>query len=238
MTLLELAQEFATRTGLPKPIAVIDQPDQQSAQVLALIRESLEDLIRRHSWSVLVREAVFSTVASETQGDLATLAPNGFLFILPQTLYNRTLRLPLYGPISAENWQALKAIPNAGPFYKYRIAGDKLLLNPAPPAGHTCAFEYASKFAVKSADGSAYRQSPTSDNDIFVLDDSLILACLRWKWKYEKGLEYAEDFRRYEELVNQAKSRDATKPSLTMNAGDSGVARPGIFVPAGNWGVH
>lgn len=232
MNLLELVQAFALRTGLRRPSYVIGNTDEQIGQIQGILSEVIEDVMK-HAWTSLTQEALFTTVAGEDQGPITTIAPLGFKWVLQDTIYNRTLRLPVFGPIVAQKWQALKTLPNAGPFYKYRIVRGKLLFNPPAAADHTCAFEYASSHCILGADG-AYKSFPTADDDTFILDSTIFLAGLRWKWKHEKGLDYAEEFRHYEELLANAKGRDGTKPILTMDAAE-GYFKPGIFVPSGNW---
>jgi len=236
MNFLDLVNTLRARTGMPQLSAVAANTEPQAVQLLSLVGEVLEDLTQAWTWSELIRESVFTTVDGEDQGAMTTLAPYGFKWVLNATIMNRTLRLPLYGPISPPKWQALKALPNAGPFYKYRIVRGNLLFNPAGVADQTCAFEYASSYAVLGIDGTTYKAYPTADTDTFVLDDVLILAGLRWKWKYEKGLDYAEDFRRYEEMINNAKGRDGTKAVLDLSGG-AHQFQPGIFVPSGNWNI-
>lgn len=236
MSLLTTVQTFCRRTGLPVPTVVAASTDTQVIQILALLNEVVEDLCDRWTWQALTREATFTTINGEDQGAITAIAPNGFLRILQETIFNRTLRLPLFGPLAAPKWQNLKALPSTGPFYKYRLRGGRLLFNPVGVAGQTCAFEYATSYAVLAQDGTTYRSSFTADTDTFLLDESLLLAGLRWKWKCEKGLDYAEEFRRFEELANNAAGRDGTKPRLNM--GDcTGDFTPGIWVPAGNWNV-
>lgn len=236
MSLLTVVQQFSSRTGLPPPLAVFDSGDNQVLQLAALANEILEDLCDRWTWQALTRESTFVTVAGEVQGTLPALAPHGFLRILQETIFNRTLRLPLFGPIWAQDWQAQKALPTTGPFYRYRIRGGQLLFTPPGIAGQTCAFEYASNWAVLSADGVTAKPAFTEDTDTSILSESLLLAGLRWKWKSEKGLAYAEDFRRYESLANNAANRDGGKPRLSLNSKSEGY-KPGIWVPSGNWNI-
>lgn len=237
MTLLELVKAFTERTGLPNPVYVIGNLDQTTLQVKALLDEVAEDLVRRfRSWTPLTQEAVFTTVAAESQGILTTLAPRGFLWVLGGTLYNRTTGLELKGVLTPEAWQGMKALGLSGPSTRYRIVRGELFLYPAPAAGETCAFEYASDCLVRSADGTLYRTYATEDTDVFLLDSVIVLAGLRWKWKYEKGLDYAEEYRRYEELVNGLKGLDGTKPTLSMESGPA-TASPGVVVPSGNWSL-
>lgn len=236
MTLLQLVQSFCTRTGLPSPSFVVASTDAQIIQIRALLEEVCEDICSRWVWTALTEEATFTTLAQEDQGALSSLAPKGFVRILNETIFDRTLRLPIYGPMGASKWQALKALPTTGPFYKYRIRGGKVIFNPLPPAGHLCAFEYTSNQIALSSDGLTQRTYPTADDDTFVLDSKYLMAGLRWKWKAEKGLPYAEEFTRYENMVNDENGRDGTKPVINMGS-DSQTAFPGIFVSPGNWNL-
>ena len=234
MSLLTVLQKFCSRTGLPVPAAAIGIDDAQITQLAGLADEVLEDLCQV-DWQDLTKEAIFTTVAGEDQGSIHTIAPDSMLRIKAQTIYNRSLRLPIFGPITDSRWQSMKALPTTGPFYKYRIRGGRLLFNPVGIAGHTCAFEYVSGNIVQHTDGS-YSPSFTADSDVLILTEGekLLLAGLRWKWRSEKGMDYAEEFRRYEELKLSLTSTDATKPVLSLDGGDQNL-RPGIWTPAGNW---
>ena len=68
-----------------------------------------------------------------------------------------------------------------------------------------------------------------------LLPETLLLMGLRWRWKKEKGVDYAEDFRTYESQVKDALGRDGGKPILNMGMDCNRGARPGIFVPQGSW---
>lgn len=234
MTLLELLKQFAQRTGIPIPVTVIGNQDRQVIQLLALLNEVVEDLTDR-PFTELTREAVFTTVAAESQGALSTIAPSGFQSVINDTIFNRTLRLPIFGPMAAKQWQAFKTMQITGPASQYRIVRGELLFMPVPAAGHTCAFEYLSNMAILGADLSP-KSAFTADTDTFILPARLPLAGLRWKWKYEQGLDYAEDFRRYEELVSTYTARDGTKPTVDLSM-SGGSATPGIIVPSGSWNL-
>lgn len=234
MNLLQLIQAFCERTALPRPLAVMASTDAQVVQLRSLLEEVIEDLVCL-DWTVLVREATFSTVNTEIQGAITTIAPFGFRAILQDTIYNRSLRLPVFGPLAAAKWQARKALPTTGPFYMYRIREGNLYFSPTPGAGNLCAFEYYSKLAVIPA-SSPPSATLVADSDTFLLDSKLLLAGLRWKWKSEKGLDYAEDFARYQSLLQTILGADGTKPALSLDMGNEGSSmQPGIFVSPGSW---
>lgn len=238
-TLLQIVVEFCKRTGLDVPTSVIGNDEQIVTQVASLCNEVLEDITNRgESWPRLQKEATFTSVATESQGVMTTLAPYGFQYIVLDTIYDRTARRPIFGPKGAQLWQEAKALPVTGPLYSYRLWQGNLYIQPTMVAGRTCAFEYASNMAVLgTASATDYKSWFDKDTDTFLLDESLILAGLRWKWKAEKGIRYAAEQQFYEDLMATQIGSDSAKPIVNMGGGMSGAVRPGIWVPAGNWPV-
>lgn len=230
--LLWICQEFCRRQGLEVPTQVMTSRDNQLLQLVGLAHEVIEDLTERYRWQELVKETVWTSLAAESQGTLETLAPFGFESILNETIFDRTDQRQLFGPQNATQWQAAKAAPYTGPYHAYYIRGNQLLIVPTMPAGHTMAFEYESTWSIQN--GATYKRYFTADADIFLLDEALMLAGLRWKWKYEKGVKYNEDWEAYDNLANSKSSKNGTKKTLQMD-GTCPVPIPGIFVPSGNW---
>lgn len=231
MQLLAIVQQFCQRSGLARPANVAGSTDRMITQIHALLNEMLEDLTR-WTWQQTLKEAVFTTTLTESQGNIFTLAPN-FDHIREKTFFNRTQKLRVEGPLSDEEWQAVKATSYSTLKYYWRIQGDELKLTPTPSTAETLAFEYVSKAFVYNATDLEYKATFTKDNDEFLLDDRLISAALRWLWKKEKGFTYAEEFTRYEALAAELSGRSGGKKTLSM-ACDTRVS-PGIIVPSGNW---
>lgn len=236
MTLLEVVQQFCLRSGIPKPATVTGSTDTQVLQIQALLEEEGDDLAVRGDWESLTNEATHNTLATESQGAIDTIATNGFRHIKNQTIWDRTDRLPVIGPINQREWQALKAVVLTGPRYQFRIRGGDLIVNPVPVAGHSWAFEYVSKNWIVSSDGLTFKTIFTADTDEFLLPEKLLLMGLRWRWMREKGLDYSELFATYEAQVKDAVGRDGGKPVLHMDDSHM-IATPGTFIPSGSWNL-
>lgn len=233
MTLLELCQTFAKRTGLPTGSSVEVSP--VFRQLSGLLQEVLDDLVTTYSFQELTVEAQFTTVAALSQGALSAIAPLGFLRIRPKTFFNRTTGLEVPGPLTPSEAQALRTQPQTGPISWYRIVGGQLRLDPVPAAGQFCAFEYMSTFSVVGpAPGLTPKQYPTDGADTFLLPDQLLLAGLRWRWKAEKGFDYAEEFAAYQLLAKSLAANSEAGRPLQLD-GQYPSARPGIVVPSGTW---
>jgi len=236
MTVLSVITSFCDRTGIPAPASVLGTTDPQVKQIRAILEEEGNDLASRGSWQEITLEASHTSLALEDQGAISTIASNGFRYIKNETIWDRTDQLPILGPLDSSEWQAMKAIASTGPRYRYRIRGGKLLVNPTPPAGHSWEFEYVSQNWILGADLTTYKQYFTLDTDTILLPETLILMGLRWRYKKEKGFDYAEDMRTYEMQVKDALGRDGSKPRINMEGSDRGPT-PGIFVPQGSWSV-
>lgn len=231
-TMLEVIQDHCGRANVPVPSTVYGSADPQVVQMMRLLEEEGNDLSGRGTWQGLVNEASMTTLAAEDQGAITSLATNGFRYIVNDTIWDRANRLPVCGPLNSQQWQTLKGVLATGPRYQHRFRGDHLLVNPSPSAGLTWYFEYVSKNWILN--GSTYKRRFTADNDTILLPDDLCLQGLRWRWKKEKGFDYAEDFRTYETQVKDALGRDGGKPILRMD-NEGGSVKPGIWVPQGSW---
>jgi hypothetical protein len=245
LTLLTIVQNFCRRQNLPVPTTVMGSTDPLILQAKALLEEEGNDLASRGIWQSLSLEASLTTVAAESQGLIDTICsgggtsptPTGFRYMINQTIWSRTRRLPVSGPLDAQEWQMLKALFVNGPYYRHRIRGGQLLVNPTPPAGESWYFEYVSQFWIQNAASTLTYQFFAADTDVVLLPGTLLLQGLRWRWLREKGMDYAEPFRTYEMQVKDALGRDGGRPVLSMDGEATRGPQPGIWVPSGSWNL-
>lgn len=235
MSLLTLVQSFCRRTNLSVPSTVTGSTDAQVLQIMALLEEEGDELMTRGEWQELTFEATHTTTATENQGDIDTIATNGFNRFKQNTFWDRTEQLPLY-VVDATDWQLFKASAITGPNYQIRLRGSSLISVPAPPASNTWAFEYISGNWITDSTGTTYKSAFTSDSDLMLLPEYILKAGLRWRWKKEKGFDYDEDFRIYEGLVSKALSNNKPMRNLNQGETDRGI-RPRVVVPDGSWSL-
>lgn len=237
MSVLSIIQDFTRRHALAVPTGVIGSTDTTVLQLFQILQDVIGELVTESKFNVITREATFTATAAEDQGALTTLAPYGYQWAYFETFFDRTLRRPLYGPLDETEWQQIKAIPNPGPFYKFRIRGDRLLMNPAPAAPlSTIAFEYASSWAYTDATGIP-QASILVDTDLIIFPDNIIARGLAYQWKQVKGLPYQEDRDKFYELLNNYIARDKVKRRINLAHPKPVDIQPGVFVPSGNWPV-
>lgn len=233
MTCLTIVQNACLRIGITSPSAVVTSQDQQVLQLLALLNEEGQSIAERTNWQALTTETSFTTVATEIQTALTTTAP-GLRFVINDTIWNRTLKRPVYGPLGPQGWQAQKAMLFQGPWNQYRIVAGSIKFLPAPTAGQSCYFEYVSSNWCTDTTGVTGKSSFTVDSDIGKLDENLMTLGLIWRWKQQKGFGFMADFQKYDQQLRNALGRDASKPVLNLGGGFDGI-EPVVLVSSGSW---
>lgn len=235
MSLLTVVQAVCERAGVPIPTAVVGSLDQNVQQMRGLLEELGQGLAADgYPYQALKRTAAWTATAAEDQGSLTTLTGADFNYILNKTFWNFTLQKPVWGPLSDEEWQYYKAFAPAGPYYQYRIAGDRILITPTPAAGESYRFLWMSKNWIASSDGTTKRSTFAEDSDICLFPEDIMKIGLRARWAAKKGLPYADILSEYDSLLRTYKMRDGTKGTLSLDRSENRI-RPGIFVPSGNW---
>lgn len=239
--LLSIVQEVCSRTNLPRPTTVSGSTDPQYLQMMSLLNEELEEVGTRFQWQEFLYQISFLSQGQSDQGDIDTICGFKVNFVLNDVMWNATTRLPVFGPVEPQRWEQYKALPITGTLLQYRIENNHLLFYPLTtvPVGHTILFEASSALMVidPTTNPVTFKQRYSKDTDVVPLSDAHMMAALRWRYKREKGLTYAEDKARYEGILSDRMSRNGTGRILNMN-GDEENFGPGILVPSGSWNVQ
>lgn len=215
MTLLTILDEAAARIGLQSIQSVVGNSDQTVRSLFSLANQEGRSLARRTSWQALTNAFTFTTVAANEQ---TNAIPEDFDWIVPDSIFNRTTRRRIAGPLNASEYQADQASLVVRVWDTFRIRGNSMLLSPAPPAGETIAYEYITKYWCQNAQGDGLTAF-AADTDVPVLEEELVILGLVWRFKKARGMDYAEDFSTYESQVGEAMIRDGGKPRLDMGHG-------------------
>lgn len=77
-----------------------------------------------------------------------------------------------------------------------------------PAASGTATFPYISNLIVLDADGVTRKTDFQADNDTFMLNERLLTLGLIWRYRAQKGLEYAEDMQTYSNELEQSSNKD------------------------------
>ena len=227
-----MVTQVCRRIGITAPSSVSSSSDPQIVQLMAIASEEGQDLSSRYPWVGLQNESTFATVATESQGAILTLAGASFRYILNDIMWDRTLLRPVFGPLMPQDWQALKARNVTGPFTQFRIRGLNVIFIPVPVAGNTIAFEWITKNWATGVGGAAATWA--LDADTGLIPEEIMTQGIIWRWQAAKGLEYAENYNKYERLVADQMARDGGKARLNLGGSMSGFPA-GVLVPIGSW---
>jgi hypothetical protein len=232
MSLLTVANDACDIIGIERQVAIAAGTGGDARQLYRLAKLELSELARRTSWQALIKEETFVSVANSHQVDAI---PSDFLFIVNETLFNRTQDREVFGPVSPREWQMMSAKTSGSLVEEvFRIRGNTLLIHPTPVAGEDYAFEYVTRQLATMADLVTEKVTYIIDSDVAKLDEELVKLGVVWRWKNIKGLDYAEDFRTYEMQVANSIARDGGKRTISMD-GRRPPGVPVVGIPAGNW---
>lgn len=235
LSVLAIVQEATKRSGLPVPTTLVSNSDPQVQQLQSLFNELMQETIKRYRFQVCILNPTWTSVATSNQGTIQSLWGIEPESINNATMWDFTLRRPIFGPMDDTNYQIIQALIPSGPIFQYRIQDNNLLILPPPPAGNTHSAIIRSKnwlaLAGNTANLSYYIQN---DTDTPLIDDTTLIMGLKYRYKKEKGLPYAEDEQSWESMISNIALRDGSKSMLYMDKPSQELV-PGIFVPSGNW---
>lgn len=236
MSALTIVQQVCAWQGLPIPQALFSATDAQTVELRNLLNEEIGELKKWPDsfWRKLTRQHTFVSVAADVQTD--TPLPADLEYIIPSTMWDRTISRPCLGPIDAQVWQAWEARPILTiVLWGWRLRGNDFLTAPNPPAGDTVAYEYISNLAVYSL-GTATtpdQQYFQADADTSVFDELMVARGVRWRFLSQKKLNYTQEYQVWIALVQREVSRNKGMPVL--NASGNPWALIGPYVPNFNW---
>lgn len=208
MTILQVAQKVALRViGARVDSAFTPSRNRDTvAEIIDLANDVAVDIARSYDWRGLTK---MHTITGDGVAD-AFPFPSDYDRMLKASSIDEPGRwFWNYSPIASVNeWMMLKSsgilvgFPGA-----WIILGDAFHFTPTPVLGQDAWFPYISTEIVRGVSGTP-KESFTADSDTFVLDERILTLGTIWRWKEQKGLEYAEDMQNYELALSQEQTRD------------------------------
>lgn len=236
MTALTIVQTAAAWLGLPVPEALFSSTEPQIIELRTLLNEEIGELKKWPDcyWRKLIRENTFTSVAASVQTDPNVL-PDDLEYIIPNSMWDRTISRPCLGPIDPQVWQAWEARPVlTSILWGWRLRGNDFLTAPDPPAGDTVAYEYISNLAVYASGDTVPTQTYfEADSDTSVFDELMVSRGVRWRYLSQKKLDYTQEYQTWVYLVQREASRNKGMPVL--NAACPPTAIIGPYVPSFSW---
>lgn len=232
MTVLSAMQSVAIRCVGQKPSSIFSATSGIALELGDLVNEAAKDILKAHDWTKL-------TTLASLPGDGTTVAltlPADFDRFPKQVRIFSTQwpALPYARARDLDEWYFNQKFVYAGTPGWWLINQGKLNVYPAAPSGKNVEFYYISNNAVTASNSTA-KTSFTADDDIFNLDERLLTLDCIWRWRAQKGLEYAEHMQNAEIARSKAISDDKGPRILTQGRRHLSipVAYPGTISGAG-----
>lgn len=233
MNVLELVQEFCGKKTLPVPTSVIGNTDVGVVQIRYLLAETLREA-GKYKWQEQKIEKTWTSIAAEDQGLITTVLGPDFDSIVPATMWDLTLKRPVFGPVGDASWANLQAFTASGPIYQYKVFQNHLMIFPAPAAGDSMYVIYQSNYPVTSSGGTP-QASILADTDLFLIPEDVVTRSLDFRWKRQKGEPWENDYSEYTDLLAKGVQKTGL-PNIHLDNARFKLS-PGIWVPAGDWPV-
>lgn len=236
MTALSIIQDVCAWQSLPIPTALFSATDARTIELRSLLNEEIGELARWPDayWRKALRQHTFISEDSDVQ--TLTPLPDDFEYIVPNTMWDRTMTRPCLGPIDPATWQAWKARPIlTSVLWGWRLRGNEFLTAPNPPAGDTVAYEYISNLVVYAdGDDTPTQQYFTADTDTSIFNELMVSRGVRWRFLSQKKLSYDQEYATWIGLVQREVSRSKGMPILNAS-GPTWPALAGPYVPTFNF---
>lgn len=176
--------------------------DPNVAQLLEHLDSLADEINGPTDWTQLIKEWSITTAASGTLYNL----PDDFDRFCDQSGWNRSMRLPMIGPLSPQDTQFLKArLGNVLINVAFRLKGKQIEFPVAPANGQTLAGEYVSRYwIVSNGAQTADAAKPSAYNDVVLHDSGMMIAGIKLRWLEAHGFDTAAAQRVYDAKLDNA----------------------------------
>jgi hypothetical protein len=214
-----IVNRAAVEVGLSPVSDPFASTDPQIVQLCYFLKSCGQELVHLRDWTHLRKEYTFTTVSGTDSYPL----PADFHHMYDQTWWNRTNRLPVGGPLSAQEWQYLHARLVGVVFtVLFRPMNQQIVIYPdgtATPGGYQIAFEYATSYWISTTGAPTVLASdtPALSSDICWFDPLLLTRYLKLTFRGAKGFDTSVEREEFERTLERVKGDDAPSPILSLN---------------------
>ena len=192
-------------------------------QMTYLLNIAGEELSQLYPWEFLNKQHSFTTLDTDS-GNYPL--PDDFLYLVNQTAWERTENIPLFGPLSAQEWQALlgRDLVTSTIYASFRISEGQFRIFPQPPPnGLDIYYEYVSRNWVQDSTNSANTQDRVKTGaDTPLFDRTLLSRYLKVKFLEAKSLDTTKAQADLNQMFESLGSHDKGAPVLSAGRGNGG----------------
>ena len=239
MARLATATDIINRAALEVGLSPVSDPvtsaDENFIQLTGLLTSAGQEMVELHPWQTLVRE--FALVTAPLDTGIYDL-PDDYSYMIDQTGWDRTNRVAIGGPLSAQQWTYLKGrdLVSQTIYASFRLMDGKFDLFPQPPpVGLQVSFEYISRnwVVLSNDDRSDYIQNGT---DVALYEPILIIKFLKAKFLEAKGFDSTAARAELQAMFDSRTGKDTGAPILSASGTGRGFPYLSPFYNTGDTG--
>ncbi len=185
-----ILNRVAAEVGLTPVIDPYSSSDDAFVQLTYLLNTAGEELATMFAWEQLQREHQIIT-SDQDSGDYDL--PDDFNYIMNQTGWERAENVPLFGPLSPQDWQYLlgRDLVNYTIYASFRLKQGKFSIFPQPPPNALdIHFEYVTvNWVLDGDDPLVGLPGAVKSNDVPLYDRTLLARYIKVKYYESKGLD-------------------------------------------------
>ena len=230
----DIINRAAVECGLLPSGDPVSDTNDSFVQMVGLLNSSGQELCELNDWPVLIKNYTITTAFGDSGSyDL----PDDFNYMIDQTGWDRTNRLPVVGPVSAQGWTWLEGrnLISQTIYASFRMLDGKIDLFPSPPPENlNLSFEYVSRSWLKENGAiEADLSTITAGSNICILDPLLSIKFLKLKFLQAKGLDYSAAALEFDTLLGGRIGKATGAQVLSASRSERGMR---YITPYGNTG--
>jgi hypothetical protein len=223
-TVNEIINQAAIEAGLMPSNDPVGDVDEAFVQMRGLLNGVGQELIELNDWQILVKTFAFTTADGDT--GIYPL-PSDFSHMIDQTGWDRTNRVMVGGPLSAQDWTYLQGrdLVSQTIYASFRqLEGELYIFPQPPPEGLQISFEYISRDWLKEADSDETRDNIGAGSNICLLHPQMVTKMLKMKWLQAKGFDASSASIEFETIFGGQIGKDVG--AAVLSASNSGRLFP------------
>lgn len=209
-------------TAIEEQADVFASTDIGYLQLIALCNACGRQLLREVIWAELTKE---HSIVTDGSGDYAL--PSDWGYMIPQTDWDQTNGIELFGPLSPQGWQYLegRGLSAQTIYASFRIRTGYVSIYPQNTTGKTLAFEYVrNTWCSDDEAGTTWYDRLQDSTTIVRYPPVLFVKLLKAKYLEAKGFDSQKARDEYNILFDAITGQDKSAPIL--NAGRPRTGHP------------
>ena len=216
-----ILNDAAVEVGLSPSSDAYADSDPAFRQLRYLLDSAGRKLTRKVIWQELIEAHTFTTSGSATYN-----LPANFGYMIPQSSWDRSEDVPLFGPLSPQDWQYLegRGLGSVTIYASFRLKKGKVYIYPSTDTGTLIAFEYVRDTLCSNAAESEFYDRIQTGTNLVRFPPELVVAFLKKLFLEAKGFDSQAASDDYNDLFDSITGQDKSAPIL--NAGGTRTGFP------------